>query len=71
MKKHEETTTEEQRNVVEHKKAKVSATYTLRAIGENARKLYTLNLLTDDQLSEIIKIQKEAMEKHIRAEMGM
>lgn len=53
------------------KKQKVSATYTLRACGENAKKLYELELISQEDLTTIIGIQRKALDKYIKAEMGI
>lgn len=47
------------------KKQQVSATYTLRAIGINAKKLEKLELITKEQVIIIQEIQKKAVEKYV------
>lgn len=49
----------------EKKQQKVSATYTLRASGENVRKLHELKLISEEEKNLIIKILKEAVNKYI------
>lgn len=56
---------------VQERKQKVSATYTLRACGENARKLLDMELITEKEYEVITGIQKKAIEKYIKAEMGI
>lgn len=55
----------------ENKKQKVSVTYTLRAFGENVKKLYELGLLTREEATEGVRLVAIARNKYLGAELTL
>lgn len=48
---------------------KASASYTLRATAQNVKKLKELDLITQEELTEMIKTVTKAMQRHIGMDM--
>lgn len=57
---------------VENKKTpKVSASYTLNALGEATRKLNQIGLISDEDAKTIKEIQRKGVQKHMEKEFNM
>lgn len=53
------------------RKQKVSASYTVRAFGENGKKLAELGLITDEDYKKLQVIHRHAAEKYMKQELGI
>lgn len=53
------------------RKQKVSVTYTLRAFGENVKKMYELELLTREEAEQGLKLVASARNKYLGGEITL
>lgn len=56
---------------LEGRKQKVSVSYTVRAFGENIKKLHDLQYMTAEDYAAISLIKQRVAEKYMREELGI
>lgn len=59
------------RVIADQRKQKISASYTLRAAGENVRKLQEIGLINEEQAKQMKEILTVAVTNYVGQTMGM